>query len=71
MAHNLTNREIEKLASRRGARRLAVENFLGTADPTIRLGNHLTNLDMDTRLYRWNSTTKRAITAGIKKMYKD
>ena len=35
MTRQLTGEEIERLASQTGVRRIAVENFLGTLDPTI------------------------------------
>ena len=62
----LTDKEIEKLASRKGVKRIAVENFLMT--------NHINktpmvayaNLHLDTCLYKWNSATVKAISDGIK-----
>ena len=59
----ITAQEIEEYASRPEARRIAVENFLGTmgTDREVALGN----LVLDARLYRWNRQTKRAISEGI------
>lgn len=62
----LTIPEIEKLASRKGVRRIAVENFLMsvTANPNAYIAR--LNLNYDARLYKWNSATVRAIRSGIK-----
>lgn len=63
---NLTSEEIEKLASRKGAKRVAVENFLMSAFyENTRLEDVFGNLDNDTRSYKWNSATYNAIKAGI------
>ena len=61
----LTNTEVETLANRPGVRRIAVQNFLltVTANPDSYCAH--ANLAMDTRLYRWNAATVRAIQAGI------
>jgi hypothetical protein len=62
----LTGAEIEKLASRKNVRRIAVENFLGSVhygDTTPREAYH--NLQADARSYGWNTATKRAIEDGI------
>lgn len=59
----LTLQEIEQLASRPGVKRIAVENFLismGTDGMIAR-----TNLELDTKCYKWNTATVRAIRAGI------
>lgn len=62
--------EIEKLASRAGVKRVAVENFLmGVSPSTGRIDDHLANLEMDARLYKWNAATVAAIRAGISKAY--
>ena len=70
MARTLTPAEIEKLASRKGVRRIAVENFLSTVDTEMRLGDHLRNLNADTRSYGWKAATRNAIEAGLVRMYK-
>ena len=63
----LLKSEIEKLASRKGVKRIAVENFLmtmhhgGIIEPLVRC-----NLDMDARAYRWNAATVKAISDGLK-----
>jgi hypothetical protein len=59
----LTSEEIEKLASRKGVRRIAVENFLSTmgSDSSAAYGN----AEQDTRDYNWNAPTRNAIYAGI------
>ena len=62
----LTAGEIERLASRKGARRIAVENFLGSMDPAISGRDHLKNLFADVAAYRWSSSTQHAIAAGIR-----
>jgi len=59
----LTTKEIEKLASREGVKRMAVENFLMSMgdNPMEAYGN----LSLDTGLYGWNSKTANAIRTGI------
>ena len=61
---DLTGPEIEALASPKGVKRVAVENFLGTmgADRTAAL----MNMNADARSYRWNRDTVRAILDGIR-----
>lgn len=65
----LTPDEIEKLASRRGVRRIAVENFLGTLPLEIGYEGNMTNLYQDAAAYRWNSATVDAIAKGIRMAY--
>lgn len=60
---NLTKEEIEKFASRKDVRRIAVENFLMSMSDEA-FANYL-NLDMDARLYKWNIATVKAIKDGI------
>jgi hypothetical protein len=61
----LTAAQIEKLASRAGVRRVAVENFLGTLDPASGSSGNFRNLWSDQEVYRWNASTVRAIEKGI------
>jgi len=59
----LSIEEIEVFSGRTGVRRIAVENFLmsmGTND-----GDALGNLELDTRLYKWDKKTWQAIFDGI------
>lgn len=65
---NLTNEETEAILSKKKyakAKRIEVQNFLWT------VGNYGTdstvyvNLQMDTRLYKWNAPTVNAILEGI------
>ena len=65
MLRKLSREEIEKYASRKGVRRIAVENFLMTNDNNADVSTALANLDMDIRLYHWNSATASAIRDGI------
>jgi len=60
----LTNQEIEKLAGRRGVRKIAVENFLGTMGTDKQTAT--SNLWLDVGLYKWNNATVKAILDGIK-----
>jgi len=60
----LTIKEIEKLAARKGAKRIAVENFLFSMGTDERAANY--NLSLDAGLYGWNLKTTAAIRAGIK-----
>jgi len=60
----LTRSEIQTLADRPGAKRVAVRNFLGTLEG-LTYEAALSNLELDTRLYRWEYPTKQAIRDGI------
>lgn len=51
------------------ARRLAVENFLLSLDPSVSAQYHLRNLRGDARLYRWGRATVDAIAAGVRLAY--
>jgi len=68
--------EIQKILKEwepHGAKRIAVENFLGSMDDITeetRMGTKA-NLMMDANLYRWNWATCMAITEGIEKSYAD
>lgn len=47
------------------AKKTAVENFLSTAiDYSMRI--NLANLDLDAKLYKWDSQTYKAIFHGLK-----
>lgn len=61
----LTLQQIEKLASRKGVKRIAVENFLMSLESLDALEAY-GNLDQDTRCYKWNTATRNAIGDGIK-----
>ena len=60
---NLTSEEIEKFASRKGVKRIAVVNFLSTMGDNDFYARG--NLSMDAGLYKWNAATYKAISAGI------
>ncbi len=59
----LKEEEIQKLASLKGVRKIAVENFLGTmgTDDQAAKGN----LWLDARSYNWNQKTISTILRGI------
>ena len=59
----LTISEINKLASRKNVRKIAVENFLMTMGDSPMTARY--NLQCDTKSYKWNSPTVQAINAGI------
>ena len=61
----LTAEEIEKLAMRKGVKKIAVENFLVTMTNNANERDAWMNLEMDARLYKWNVKTVRAIGDGI------
>lgn len=63
---HLTNEEIEKLASKKGVKRIAVENFLSTLDLKIGAYGNTMNAGMDATMYKWNSATVNAIMTGIR-----
>jgi len=72
MSKTLSCNEIEEILSLskfKGAKRIAVENFLITSSTDIKQSYALMNLDYDKRLYKWNSTTVNAIKFGLRKLY--
>jgi len=56
------------LKHNKGAKKIAVENFVGTA-PDDKQANYL-NLEMDAGLYGWNSATRSAIYKALKELNK-
>lgn len=56
--------QIEKLASRSGVRRIAVENFLGSLG-SLTAYEATQNLYADSASYGWNAATVKAIRDGI------
>lgn len=62
----LTSTEVEKYASVKGGKRIAIENFLSTLDTSIGVMGNTMNAQMDARMYKWNTVTIRAIEAGIR-----
>lgn len=74
MAKHLTKEQLEKLASRKNVRRVAVENFLSSLPldehgPYGARGNAEANLSSDAQAYGWNSATVRAIRDGINQIF--
>jgi hypothetical protein len=74
MAKHLTNEQLEKLASRKNVKRIAVENFLSSLQldgrgPYGDRGNAEANLSSDAQAYGWNSATVRAIRDGINMIF--
>ena len=59
----LTSQQIEKLASSKGAKKIAVENFLSSLSGNK--SNDYENMQIDSRLYKWNAPTVNAISKGI------
>jgi hypothetical protein len=70
MMKRLSAEEIEKFASRPGARRIAVENFLGSVPLEIGFDQNFLNLMKDAELYNWNASTVHAIRNGLKLMFR-
>jgi len=60
----LTNEKIAQLASKKGVKAIAVQNFLGSLGGMTRM-DALMNLSMDARSYKWNTPTVNAIRSGI------
>ena len=56
--------EIASLAARKGVRRIAVENFLSSMGDVAEYAS--ANLQLDSRLYKWNVATQKAIRDGIR-----
>lgn len=71
MARLLTGIEIFNLASRKGAKRVAVENFLSSLDNSMPSQFHLANLQRDGLVYHWNAATRNAVKAGILLAYRE
>jgi hypothetical protein len=65
MLKQLTLQQIAPLAARKGAKKVAVENFLMTVHFCETYQNAVGNLEMDTAAYKWNAATRSAISAGI------
>jgi hypothetical protein len=61
----ITQERIEQLASRKGVRRIAVENFLASLGSSPSKQAALMNLGEDARMYKWNAATVSAIRTGI------
>lgn len=59
----LTLAEIERFASRKNVRRIAVENFLMSMGADDYVATQ--NVYLDAGLYHWNADTVRAIREGI------
>ena len=68
----LTSKTIAKLAARKGVRKNAVENFLGTLgfEGSAGRSGALHNLYSDAKSYRWNCATISAIERGINLYFK-
>ena len=66
---HITDTQIEKLASRKGVKKIAVENFLGTLG-SMSEWEARANMNMDAGMYKWNAATRRALDSGIKTAYK-
>ena len=66
---NLTDDEIATFAARKGAKKIAVENFLMSMPATITSGEQKANARMDASLYTWNAATLNAILKGIDLAY--
>lgn len=62
----LNAEQIEKLASRKGVKKIAVENFLGSLYGNQTASDAYANLSMDARSYKWNAATVKAISDGIR-----
>ena len=70
MTQRLTADQVKELAHMPGARRIAVENFLGSMDMADPKMIHLANCELDAGLYRWNRATRGAIRRGIQMAYR-
>jgi hypothetical protein len=62
---DLTSAEVEKFASRKGVKRVAVENFLHSVTGNSTDSIATSNLWLDAGLYKWNDATQKAILDGI------
>ena len=59
----LTKEQIEKLAARKGVKRIAVENSLMSLSGNK--AHDYANIEVDARLYKWNAATLNAILKGV------
>ena len=66
----ISDEELDQLASRPKVRRIAVENFLMSV-PLDSYRNAILNLSADMRSYGWNYETYQAIKEGLDKMHSD
>lgn len=60
----ITREQIAELANRKGVRRIAVLNFVGSLGREGPMAAKL-NLAQDARDYKWNAATQAAIRRGI------
>jgi len=60
----LDDKTIERLSTRKGVKTIAVQNFLGTLG-NMTIFECYANCEQDTRDYRWNAATVKAIRDGI------
>jgi hypothetical protein len=65
MLKQLTAQQIERLASRPGVRRSAVEDFLNTVDANHDAVEARRSLQADARRHGWGAETRGAIEEGI------
>jgi len=57
--------EIKKFSSRKGVKKIAVENFLLSVHNNVTKSVALDNLFYDAKIYKWNAATVKAILDGI------
>jgi len=65
----LTDVRIRELSNKKGVKKIAVENFLYTVSANRNIQSALLNLEMDSKMYKWNSATVNAIRTGIKEYF--
>jgi hypothetical protein len=66
----LTNERIQTLSSKKGVKKIAVENFLMSVDANPDIRTALLNLQSDSVSYGWNAATVNAIRQGIVEFFK-
>lgn len=67
----ISQEQIEKLASGKNVKAIAVHNFLGSAFyGNASASECYSNLEQDARLYSWNAATQKAIRKGIASYFK-
>lgn len=64
-SRQLSYAEVGRLSSRKGVKKVAVENFLLTISEFNDYRDACMNLEYDSRLYNWNMGTVNAIQDGI------
>lgn len=64
----LTSERINELATKKGVKTIAVQNFLGSLGGQTEQ-DAMANLSQDAAMYKWNAATQSAIRTGIREKF--